>query len=554
MRVPSDLVEHYGKKEFLFSLHTKDLSKANRKAKLEFSRYSDEFETLRSTSKLGRVEAMSAEQIRQVGQEFFHDLLEEDQAERKSGNRSESHECAMDVLEDHARLTYAGSGGISRKWMTTTTRNYLYRLDLNVPHNSELETELTFTITEASLRALELINHRNMGRFAPTQDRTPEAVLGHPERSPNKSGTLLSNIIQQYSQEQEIAGRWQGKTGLENRAIFTLFLEIIGDIDSAELGYPQTIAFKAALQRLPANVNKDPRYRGKSKREILEMPDVAPMSLTTVNKYLTRVYSLLDWALRHGYIKQNFAQGLSINQRRKASDARAMFNEEQIAAIFGAIAKKRVTASGKVSSFHYWAPLLGYLTGARVNELASLRLCDIHTDDDVPYIAITQQNDGEKATKTDSGKRNIPLHPALIRLGLRTYVETLRHQNYIRLFPELTLTKNGYGSKITSWFSGHNTKSDSFLWRHAGVTDDKLSFHSFRHTMATLLEQANIDKVLTKRILGHSLSDDVTYGRYSKGPAIHTMLSAITKAIPEAPLRALPTFETWLQGETPTEA
>ena len=553
MRVPTDLVDHYKKQEITFSLKTKGLAEANRKAHEETLRCLDEFERLRWSEKQGGVQTMSPAEVRAVADTFIHDLLSSDELERKSGRVSRHHQTAIEVLEGYARPTLAGDydydDGESRRWMTKLARNHFERNSLNVSPGSDLENDLIYAITGASVTAIEAIKERGKGKIVATPENPVSIAFAPPVTSTMITEVSLSTIIEQYSREQENARNWQGKTGPENRAIYKVLLETIGDVPASKLGFSHMRAFKAALQRLPANINKDPRYRGKTIAEILGLPDVSAMSISTVNKYLTRTSSLLKWAQRHGHTAQNFADGLAISQRRtRASDARRMFETEHIEAIFKAIAERRVTTRGHAYSFHYWAPLLGYLTGARLNEIASLRVVDFQRTGDIDYISITQQNDGEKGTKTDAGIRKIPIHPALIRLGLLRYVEALRERGQPRLFAELTLTKNGYGSKITSWFSGHSSKADSFLWRDAGVKEDKLSFHSYRHTMATLLEHCGIDPVLRKRILGHSLNDDVTSGRYSKGTSLENMRDALIRAIPEEPLGDLPEYKQWSVG------
>ena len=550
MRIPADLLDHYGKKEITLSLKTKEQAEANRKGHIEALRYLDEFESIRSNPKRDALNALSPAEIRTVADTFIHDLLSSDELERKSGRVSKHHQTAIEVLEGYARPTLAGDhdydDGESRKWMTKLARNHFERNNLNVSPGSDLESELIYALAGASVAAIEAIKERDKGKVVVTPESPVSTAFALPVAPMASAETRLSMIIEQYCREQENAGNWQGKTGPENRAIYDTLLEIIGDVPASELGFPHMRAFKAALQRLPSNINKDPRYKGKTIAEILGLPDVSPRSTSTVNKYLTRASSLLKWAHRHGYTEQNFADGLAISQRRtRASDDRRMFEAEHIEAIFKAIAERRVTKRGHAYSFHYWAPLLGYSTGARLNEIASLRVVDFQRAGNIDFISITQQNDGEKGTKTDAGIRKVPIHPALIRLGLLRYVETLRERGQVRLFAELTLTKNGYGSKVTSWFSGHSSKADSFLWRDAGVREDKLSFHSYRHTMATLLEHRGIDPVLRKRILGHSLSGDVTSGRYSKGTSLENMLDALVRAIPEDTLRGLPDFEKW---------
>jgi integrase len=549
MRVPLDLLEHYDKEEFKSSLGTKDYAEAKRKAAIKTAHHFNEFENIRKHALSKPLTQLSPEEIQRIADEFARDVLAGDEAERKSGSVSRGHQCGIEVLEEHARPVLAGDERQvdSRRWVARMVHNFVESLNVKIAPNSDAETELIYALSAASVRAVDAIRERDKGKVVPTPEDASTAVLSAGHRL--QKSVRLSTVIQKYSLEQKNSGEWTEKTALENRAVFKLLIAIIGDVLASDLEFVHAVSFKETLQRLPPNLNKARRYREKTIAQILEMSEVETMSVTTVNKYLTRLSSLLEWASKHGYVPKNYAKGMAISQRgKKASDDRDMFEAHHHNAIFRAIAERRVTASGNVSSFHYWAPLLGYTIAGRVNEIGSLRLCDFHVMNDIPYISITQQSDGE-STKTAAGRRNLPLHPALIRLGLLDHVKNLRDTGETRLFPELPLLKHkGYGAKITSWFSGHDSKEDSFLWRDAGIKEDKLSFHSYRHTMATLLERAEIREVLQKRILGHSLKGDVTSDRYSKGPLLVQMLDAITKAIPEAPLRDMPKFSVWIAG------
>jgi integrase len=44
----------------------------------------------------------------------------------------------------------------------------------------------------------------------------------------------------------------------------------------------------------------------------------------------------------------------------------------------------------------------------------------------------------------------------------------------------------------------------------------KKDFHSFRHTLATRLKQADIPESVAGAIVGHTTADGITYGRYGK--------------------------------------
>lgn len=76
--------------------------------------------------------------------------------------------------------------------------------------------------------------------------------------------------------------------------------------------------------------------------------------------------------------------------------------------------------------FHYWAPLLGLLTGARVNEIAQLLLDDILAEDDVYYLNLESDSESGKKLKNANARRKIPIHSTLIDLGFIDYVNALK--------------------------------------------------------------------------------------------------------------------------------
>ena len=72
----------------------------------------------------------------------------------------------------------------------------------------------------------------------------------------------------------------------------------------------------------------------------------------------------------------------------------------------------------------YWIPLLGIYTGARIGELAQLRLVDVITESGIPCLSINAEGDG-CSVKTEAGIRMVPIHSELIRLGFLEYVSDL---------------------------------------------------------------------------------------------------------------------------------
>ena len=156
--------------------------------------------------------------------------------------------------------------------------------------------------------------------------------------------------------------------------------------------------------------------------------------------------------------------------------------------------------------YHFWLPLLALYTGARLNELCQLHLLDFETIEGIKIIQISDQN-GVKKVKTKAGNRIIPIHPELIRLGLLDFVDSLKKRGEIRLFPELKMSRDGYGQAASKWFARYSTI--------CGVDEEGKVFHSFRHTFINNLKQLGIPKEKIAELVGHE-EESETFGRYGK--------------------------------------
>jgi site-specific recombinase XerD len=85
------------------------------------------------------------------------------------------------------------------------------------------------------------------------------------------------------------------------------------------------------LIRLPPNISKNPKYREKSISEIIKMETPRKMSPATVEKYLSRVSALFEYARRNGlYEAANPATGMNPKKSRRAHEARAIAAGEEV--------------------------------------------------------------------------------------------------------------------------------------------------------------------------------------------------------------------------------
>lgn len=322
-------------------------------------------------------------------------------------------------------------------------------------------------------------------------------------QEPETEATLISKVIEEYCDEKKREGSWTEKTENENRAIYDLFVRILGNISIKAISHEQARDYKRVLQQLPPNLNKAPLYKSKTIDQILAMKPKTLMSTTTVNKNLNRISTLFEWIERHGYAQKNYFKGLGLKSTKQAHEERKSFTSGDLRKLFSS---EVFTEKKYKHSYYYWLPLIALYSGARIEEICQLHLADIRAESGVWVFDINGDGDVKKL-KTASSKRLIPIHSKLLQLGLLIRVQELCQQGKDRLFPELKRQRDGYGQAASRWFNGRYRKS-------CGVTEEGKTFHSFRHTVSNHLKQKGIEENKTKSLLGHQI-ESMTYGRYA---------------------------------------
>jgi integrase len=94
-------------------------------------------------------------------------------------------------------------------------------------------------------------------------------------------------------------------------------------------------------------------------------------------------------------------------------------------------------------------------------------------------------------------KRLVPIHSALIEIGLLRYVDKLRQQGQQHLFPELSRTRrDGPAHAASNWFQRFRDK--------VGITTKQETvFHSFRHLFITNILDSEVSPNMLAPIVGH---------------------------------------------------
>lgn len=164
---------------------------------------------------------------------------------------------------------------------------------------------------------------------------------------------------------------------------------------------------------------------------------------------------------------------------------------------------------GQVGESAYWMPLMGPFVGARIEELAQMRLADIEIINGVWTLRICNLEPTTQKLKNSNSFRRVPIHDELVKLGFLRYVCDLKRCGEERLFPTLR-ADNKYGI----WSNATGQSFGRMLTR-MGLTSVQLDYHSFRYNFKQRLSLCGVDPEVRDALAGHWAAKDGV-GNYMK--------------------------------------
>lgn len=347
----------------------------------------------------------------------------------------------------------------------------------------------------------------------------------HSDETP--SAPKVSEMVRSYLDDLISTGT-QDKTIHEYQAVFERFVEFTHDAPVSDIKSKDFKAFRDSLKSYPARLL--PKQKGMNFQQLIESSSKSTLGEASINKHLTRLSQLYRWAARNDFpVKHDAADGHAIKDKRRERDQRDRYSHDDIGLVFSTSNYQGEKAFARTA--YYWAPLIALHSGMRIEEICQLRVRDVRLDKD-SNIYIFDINDDDPDRKLKPGQstmRTIPVHPKLKELGFIEYVDSLRFAKHRMIFPTLTRHDlNGYSHAVSKWFSQH--KSDLGL-------GPKLTFHSFRHTVADTLKQASVDENIINAIMGHT-GGSLSITRYGKDYKPGILLAAIEKLDFEIPAKS----------------
>lgn len=259
---------------------------------------------------------------------------------------------------------------------------------------------------------------------------------------------------------------------------------------------------------------------------------------TTQGLYIQIVVTFANWhRRRHGLSDLNSKSLIPIRQTPEHEDREELTLNDMRVIMTNAFVYSRK------QPYKWWSTIAVAFTGCRIEELCqvNLRTDLIHDiENNIWYFKIDERPDSDGSNKKSLKKltswRHLPIHSVLVKHGFIDYLKTQIQKGASRPFeldwkPRIVEKDNiNKWSQYASKWDGRelNKLSENRLIARG----DKTYFHSMRHTIAKLMQNAAVPSEISEAIAGRN-SGQGEQSRYAKIHNNHVLLSreGIEKAL-----------------------
>jgi len=238
------------------------------------------------------------------------------------------------------------------------------------------------------------------------------------------------------------------------------------------------------------------------------------LSNKTKNGFLSNYRTFFSWVIKETDIDINNPFSNVSYPKEKSAPKRRSFIENEVRQIlnyeFGHGSEAR-----EFRTDAHWYPKVALYSGMRLNEISALPLSHIKQSEGVWYFDLHGLD-----VKNEASERTVPIAQYLLDLGILDYIDKQKSKGEYFLFPQIRRYveepgSSGWGDPISRWFN-------RTLLKNLGIDSESekakrylISFHSMRRTLISTCVNNAEQHYLIKRIVGHSIDDDITLSVYS---------------------------------------
>jgi integrase len=229
---------------------------------------------------------------------------------------------------------------------------------------------------------------------------------------------------------------------------------------------------------------------------VVERRKAGKLAPATINRLLQHLKTILGQAASEGLISENPAA--HVRPVKLEMSEKGVLSSEEIS--------KLLAPNEWNDQRHYALNLLAYATGMRLGEIRGLLVQDLHRDR-IEIRHNWQDGEGLKTPKLDSN-RSVPISDRIIKV-----LEQLLHDSQPESLVFYGATKETPLPKYTIEWNFNQALKRIGIDKETRLSRN-LSFHSWRHSMNTILRSQGIVDSKVRRVTGHRsalMSDHYTH-------------------------------------------
>lgn len=496
-KVPPDLLPFYPGREVKFSLKTRDRHKAWALVQLESVRLDQEFAMHRAKQvqpapELTVVTRVDDAFIAGVCTSFLRDSLDAD-IELRTGDFGETEqEVRQEYQAEHTLMLRKALSTGKTEIVDALLRAFLRSLGYELRVSDGEYRRLAYAFLQAYAKGTQQISLRDEGEIVETEFLAPAAKM-LPTRSAEATGATWPEVFNKWRN----ATVRRPKTADEFNRIWEGLKEFANGKTPGGLTKKDIIEYRDHLQSLHTN--------------------------KTVDKKISILRTLFRLAVRDDLLHQDPTEGVTVVLAKTTKKPRTNFTVDDLNAIFGSplFGAAPPAEAVKFGAAAYWIPLIGLYTGARIEEIAQLRVSEVKASEEHGhYFEFTDEGE-DSQLKNAASRRRVPLHSALIAAGFLDYLKG-QNKSGAYLFPALKPDKYERRS------SGFSKFFNSYLRKSVGITDKRKVFHSFRHNFKHICRELGIAEDVHDALTGHTNGSEArSYGNdaFPLGPLVRAVRS-----------------------------
>lgn len=372
----------------------------------------------------------------------------------------------------------------------------------------------------------------------------------------NPSKKRFSEIIGLTLEALKANNKWKGDLR-QRTAIAERFAWVTGDKALCDYADEDIQDYVKALRLIPNDI----RYGRLGKSGLLAKPyDPALLPKVTdknrrddrsINRDLSTLQSISKWLARNEWrsrfgkdtLEMDFLEHWISIEDEPGNPKRMPWTPEHLRVLFslplwhgsgGPIKRLKVVDRPQIyQDAAYWVPLIAIYTGMSREEVCGLKVIDLDFDCEVPYLLVqanmTRSKDGVNpgGLKRKSRHRVMPIHPELLRLGLKEYVACIAEQEgyldpeqVIPIFPELyredakrptSIPKDelvapeiGGGRFYSRAWMVIVDATNAIMPLPKTRRGKRADFHSTRTYTQSMLASPEVSQTLIDRVMGHA--------------------------------------------------